>query len=132
MAKLLGAISAYGPKVELKPTAGLEKIAEWMAMRTGLNASEVEMMLREMYEAILYFNLDGTPVKLPGIGTFTPSVDRHGQFKINFRPDVRLKQGINATGKFTGPVRNKERVKLDNAGYKALWDKDHPNDPLEI
>ena len=56
MAKRIQAIAAYGPRVVLKPTAGLEKVAEWMAMRTGLNASEVEMMLREAYEAILYFN----------------------------------------------------------------------------
>jgi hypothetical protein len=29
-------------------------------------------------------------------------------------------------------VHNKSNVGLDNDGFKALWDADHPGDPLEI
>lgn len=101
-------------------------------MRTGLNKSEVMMVLQEMNEATLYFNSQGTPVKLPGVGTFTPSIDREGTFKINFRADMGLKKGINAPGAYTGEVSNKNRIGLDNDGYKELWDADHPDDPLEV
>jgi hypothetical protein len=132
MAKIVQAVNQYGPKVELSPTAQLERVADWMSMRTGLNQSEVQMVLQESNEAILYFNSQGVPVKLPGIGTFTPSVDRDGTFKINFRPDVKLKGQLNAPDGYTGVVLNKSRIGLDNAGYKALWDADHPDDPLEI
>ena len=37
MANLLQAVNKYGPKVELKTTTHLDQVAEWMAMRTGLN-----------------------------------------------------------------------------------------------
>jgi len=91
-----------------------------MAMRTGLNKSEVMMVLQEMNEAILYFNSQGTPVKLPGVGIFTPSIDRKGTFKINFRADMDLKKDINAPDAYTGEVSNKNRIGLDNDGYKEL------------
>jgi nucleoid DNA-binding protein len=132
MARIVEAVRDYGPKVDLNPTAQLEQVADWMAMRTGLNKSEVMMVLQESNEAILYFNSQGTPVKLPGVGTFTPSVDREGTFKINFRADADLKKGINAGDAYKGRVTNKNRIGLDNAGYKALWDADHAGDPLEV
>jgi nucleoid DNA-binding protein len=132
MARIMQAVSAYGPKLQLNPTAQLSQVADWMAMRTGLNKSEVMMVLQELSEAVLYFNGQGTPVKLPGVGTFSPSVDRSGKFKINLRADVALKNGINAPGAYSGQVRNRDRIGLDNAGYKALWDADHPDDPLDV
>ncbi|RLC69511.1 MAG: hypothetical protein DRI81_20380 [Chloroflexi bacterium] len=101
-------------------------------MRTGLNKSEVQMVLQEANDAILYFNSQGTPVKLPGVGTFSPSVNREGAFKINFRTDANLKKRINAPDAYTGTLVNKSRAGLDNAGYKELWDADHPGNPLEV
>lgn len=132
MARIVEAVRDYGPKVGLNPTAQLEQVADWMAMRTGINKSEVQMVLQEANEAILYFNSQGTPVKLPGVGTFTPSVNREGTFKINLRTDTNLKKRINAPDAYTGRMDNKSRVGLDNAGYKELWDADHADDPLEI
>jgi hypothetical protein len=132
MANFLQAINAYGPKVALNPTTQLDAVAKWMAMRTGLNKSEVLMSLQELNEAILYFNSQGTPVKLPGVGTFTPGIDRNGTLKVNFRADMALKNGINTPGAFSGQLHNKQNVGLDNDGYKALWDAEHPDDPLEI
>lgn len=90
------------------------------------------MMLQELNEAILYFNCQGTPVKLPGIGIFSPSIDRSGKLDINLRPDVALRQGINLPRAYSGQIRNRVNIGLDNAGYKSLWDTDHPEDPLEV
>lgn len=132
MARIVQAVSAYGPKLELNATAQLGQVANWMAMRTGLNKSEVMMVLQEMNEAILYFNSQGTPVKLPGVGTFGPSISREGTFKINFRADTSLKNSINAPGAYAGRMANRGRIGLDNAGYKELWDADHPDDPLDV
>lgn len=132
MARIMQAVRDYGPKVKVNPTAQLEQVADWMAMRTGLNKSEVMMVLQEANEAILYFNSQGTPVKLPGVGTFTPSISREGTFKINLRTDMGLKKRLNAPDAYTGTLLNKNRIGLDNAGYKELWDADHPDDPLDV
>ena len=132
MATLLQAVRTYGPKLELGPRAELDELAAWMASRTGLNKSEAMMSFQEMSEMLLAFNNRGVPVKIPGVGTFTPSIDRHGMLKINFRPDPALKKGSNAPNAYKGKITNRERIGLDNDGYKEIWDPDHPDDPLEI
>jgi len=132
MAKLIQAYKAYGPQVELGHTIQLDRVAEWMAMRTGLNKSEIMMTLQEINEAILFFNSQGIPVKLPGVGTFTPSIDGEGVFKVNLRADPALKKGMNSPDRYNGPVTNRENIGLGKADYKALWDTAHPDDPLEI
>lgn len=132
MARLLQAISAYGPKLELNQTAQLNQVVDWMSSRTGLNKSEVMMVLQELNEAILTFNGQGTPVKLPDIGTFSPGIKTDGTFKINFRTDNGLKKGINSPDAYTGRLKNKSNIGLSNEEYKALWDADNPSDPLEI
>jgi hypothetical protein len=40
MARVMRAVREYGPKLEFNPTAQLDQVAKWMAMRTGLNRSE--------------------------------------------------------------------------------------------
>ena len=132
MATLLQAIQAYGPKLTLNQTAGLDKIVEWMSSRTGLNKSEVMMVLQELSEGILFFNRQGTPVKLPGVGTFTPSINRKGTYKVNFRADQALKKGMNAPGAYDGRMQNRGNIGLSNEELKALWDADHPDDPLQF
>ncbi len=132
MATFLQAFRAYGPRIDLDRTAGLETVARWMMMRTGLNHGEILMVLHEISEALVYFNRRGTPVKLEAVGTFTPSVDRHGTYRVRFRADGELKRQLNAPDAFSGEMVNRVNVGLDDAGYKALWDAEHPDDPLDI
>jgi hypothetical protein len=72
MAKLIEALRKFGPKVKLNATLPDEDLADWIAMRTSLMPNEVTMTLQELKAAILYFNQHGTPIKLPGLGKFTP------------------------------------------------------------
>ena len=132
MATLIQAIQAYGPKLILRPTAQLDEIADWMAMRTGVNKSEALMLLQELNEAILYHNRRGTPVKLPGIGIFSPSIKRNGNYRINVRVDSLLKKGINTTNIYIGQMSQREHIGFTNEEFKVMWDAVHPNDPLEL
>ncbi len=132
MTNMLQAVNKYGPKLDLNQTARLREVAEWMSMRTGIKKSEVRLLLEEMSEAIVYFNCKGTPIKLPGVGIFGPSIGRRGTKRINLHNDPVLKNGINAPGAYTGRILNKSRIGLDDQGYKDLWDTDHPDKPLKI
>jgi nucleoid DNA-binding protein len=132
MAKLIQAVRQYGPRVKRNNTVQLEQLAGWIAMRTSLNKSEVTMTLTELFEAVLFFNCQGTPVKMPGLGIFSPSIDRNGKFRINVRTDQALVNGINNPQAFTGTVDNRGNIGLDNAELKFKWDTDHPNDLLEL
>jgi hypothetical protein len=132
MANLLQAVNAYGPKIVLNKTVDLPEVSNWISMRTSVNKSEVQAILQELSDCLLFFNNLGTPVKLSKIGTFTPSVNREGERKLNIRLDVALKRGINDDGDFNANIINKANIGLTNEQYKALWDADHPDDPLEI
>ncbi len=132
MAKLLQAYVEFGPKVRLNPTVGLDQLADFITARTSVNKGEVMMVLSELSAAAIFFNKLGTPIKFPGIGTLTPTIDRTGKFSLKFRADSALKNAINAVGAFTGEIGNAENIGLDNAGYKLLWDAAHPTDPLDI
>ena len=132
MAHLLQAIQAYGPRIQLNQTADLSDVADWISMRSSMNTGEIKAILQELSDCILFFNRRGTPVKLDQIGTFTPSVKRAGVRKINIRMDMSLKNGINEDNKFTAQIVNRNNIDLTDEDYKALWDADHPDDPLEI
>jgi hypothetical protein len=133
MARLIQALREYGPKLELGPTADTQDVLEWIvAHNRFLHKSTLHVALMEIVEALLHFNSQGVPVKLEGLGTFTPTIDRDGAIRHSYRADVEIKQRSNAAGAYTGRIANREHIGLDNAGYKALWDADHPDDPLEI
>jgi hypothetical protein len=132
MANLLQANNTYGPKLDLNQMVELQQVVIWMSSRTGLNKSEVMMVLQELHEGILFFNGQGTPVKLPGVGIFSPGVNRQGTYKINFRADAELKKGINNSYGYQGRIQNKGRAGLTNEEFKVLWDADNPEDPLDI
>lgn len=132
MAKIVQAVRKYGPKVERYRTADLDDVAEWMAGHTGINRSEVVMLVIELHEALLFFNRQGRAVKLPDIGTFSPGLDRQGNLRINFRADVRLKNQFGRWDKYNGRVHHKNRIGWSDAAYKAVWDAEHPDDPLEV
>jgi nucleoid DNA-binding protein len=132
MAKILEAVRDFGPKVKANPTVQLPQLAAWIAMRTSVNKGEVAMILQELNEAVYYFNCQGTPVKLDGIGTFKPSVNRSGEYSINMLPDRTLAKSLNNAAAFTGTVNNKSNIGLTNEAYKTLWDAAHPENPLEV
>ena len=101
-------------------------------MRTGLKKGEVMMVLQEQSEVITHFGKNGTPVKFPSVGSFSPSIERNGEFSVNFREDTALKSGINALNAYRGGLKNRVNIGIDNQRLKELWDAEHPEDPLEL
>ena len=132
MATFIEAYRDFGPRLELNTTATLEDIAELMSMRIGLNAPQVLQALREIGEVIVYLNRQGTPVNLPGVGIFRPSIARDGELRINFRTAPLLRDRINSPNAYRGPIVNREHIGVDDATLKALWDAEHPDDPLTL
>jgi hypothetical protein len=82
MAKIIEAVRDFGPKVKTNQTIQLNQIAAWIVIRTSVNKNEVTMVLQESNEAVLYFNGQGAPVKMDGIGIFKPGINRNGTMRI--------------------------------------------------
>jgi len=129
MAHIVQAVRKYGPRLPYRGTVDMNTLAEWMSDTTGFARPDLVGIITVLHEAILRYNQEGYAVKLPDIGTFSPSIDRHGNVRINFRPDVRLKHQIKF---YEGEIRNKRRIGWSNEEYKEFWDEQHPDDPLEV
>lgn len=128
MAKLIQAVGTYGPRVEVARTVQTRQIAEYIASRTSLNRGEIEGILRELNETIVFFTKQGDAVKLENVGTFTPTIDLGGVLDVGFRLDTGIDGALNAPGAFTGEVANRENVGKSSADLKQLWNTAHPDD----
>jgi hypothetical protein len=130
MASRIAALNHYRPMIDYRKTADWQQVAEYIAMRTGLNRSEIIMVLTELHDAILFYNGQGQGVKLEGLGTYLPNINYQGEFDVAYRMDSRLKRALNA-GTFSGRLRNQQHIGKRLEEIIALWNREHPDDPVE-
>jgi HU domain fused to wHTH, Ig, or Glycine-rich motif len=121
-------LAPYGPRVEVTSTVQTRQIAEYIASRTSFNRSDIEGVLRELNEAIIFFTKQGQAVKLESVGTFTPTIDLGGVLDVGFRLDTSIDGALNAAGVFTGEVGNRENIGKSSADLKQIWNTAHPTD----
>ena len=130
MASRIEAINAYRPKIKLGKRAEMDDLVDFIARSTGLNESGVRQVLLELRDTVLFFNLRGQPVKLEGLGIYTPSIQLDGNYKVGHRADMKLKKGFNAPGKFQGEIQNRENIGKTSDELVAMWNEEHPDDPV--
>jgi hypothetical protein len=131
MAKRILAIKTYCPTIELGDIADVDELAREISGRTTLSSGEVKLVLEELYEAVLFFNRAGRPVRLKGLGIYTPVMKLTGKIQVSHRLDKLLSEGLNVLGKFIAKVKNAENKGKTVAEIVAMWDADNPSDPVE-
>jgi nucleoid DNA-binding protein len=130
MASKIQAVNAYRPKVKLGRTVPLTQLVNYIADRTGLNEGEVSIVLKELRDAVIFFTRQGQGVKIEGLGTYLPKVGLDGTFDVSHRLDRAIKNALNAPGAFGGEIVNRENVGQTADDLVALWNADHPDDPV--
>lgn len=88
IANRLSAIAAYRPRIQLGNTVQKVELARYLADRTGLNEGSVELVIKELRDAIIFFNRAGRAVKIEGLGAYTPGIDLEGAFDVQYRADT--------------------------------------------
>ncbi len=130
MASRISALNHYRPQIEYGETADWHEVAEYIASHTGLGKADIIRVLLELQRAIIYFLLRGHGVKLEGLGTYLPNINYQGVFDVAYRLDRSLKRALNIKGDFKGRIRNKKNIGKDAHEVFALWDQEHPEDPV--
>jgi len=110
MASRIKAINAYRPRIVLGKRVEMDEQVRFIARSTGLNESTIRQVLIEARDTVVFFNLAGRPVKLEGLGTYTPTIDLAGEFSVGHRADTHLKNAFNAPGDFQGEIENRENI----------------------
>ncbi len=130
MANEMHALAAYRPRILQGMTVQRELLVQFIAMATGLSEGEIFHVLLELRDTVAYFNALGQAVKLPGLGTFTPTILLDGSLKVSIRPDKFLSQELNIPKNFNGRIANREHIGKSLAELVALWNAEHPEDPI--
>jgi hypothetical protein len=131
MAHRIQAISAYRPKIDYGDQIDSKRLAEHIQGRTTLSRADVEAVLRELSEAIIFFSTNGNTVKLDGVATFRPEISLDGRFDVNTWLDPAIRKAINVQGAFTGTLINAPNIGMRREDLDALWNAEHPDDPVE-
>ncbi len=130
MASRIKVINALRPHVELDKTVQKGELVEYLAARTGQNEGGVDLGIKELRDAIIFFNRAGRPVKVEGLGTWTPNIGLDGTLDVQYRADTFLTNRLNDAGTFTGNVDNRENVGKEAGELVTKWNADHPDDQV--
>ena len=130
MATRIKAINALRPHIELDKTVQKGELVEYLASRTGQNEGAVDLGIKELRDAIVFFNRAGRSVKVDGLGTWTPNIGLDGALDVQYRADTFLNNRLNDAGTFTGNVNNHENVGKEANELVKKWNTDHPDDPV--
>jgi hypothetical protein len=129
MASRVSALNHYRPQIEYGETADWREVAEFLEERSTLSKADIIAVLTGLQDAVLHFNGQGRGVKLEGLGTYLPNINYRGELDAAHRLDRRLKRGLN-NGSFSGKIRNKRNIGKSAAEVFAMWNAEHPDNPV--
>jgi hypothetical protein len=109
----------------------INEIVDYIADRTGLNTGTILYVMMELRDSLLTYTGMGYSVKLPGLGSYAPTIDKEGTFGVNHTPDKRLLQKLNAPDLFTGDIRNKDMIGKSIDDFIDRWNEEHPEDKVK-
>jgi hypothetical protein len=106
-----------------------EAVIEELVLYTNQSRGSVIGLLAELDGVIERALTEGHIVQLPNGMHFRPTMQRDGTIDVCVRINPDVLQRINA--RFRGRVRNAANMGKSEAEVIALWDEDHPDDPVE-
>ena len=130
MADVIKVFQAYSPKIKIQGMVERNQLEEYIKGRSSLTAGTIRKVLSELQEGLLFFARMGYSVRLEGVGSFSPAIDRKGAFKMNYRPDKNLLEELGH--EFEAKIRNKEMLDKTQEEFIARWNREHPDDPVNI
>jgi hypothetical protein len=129
MASRISAINHYRPQIEYGDTADWREVAEFLESMSTLSKSDVIGVLTGLQDAVIHFNRRGRGVKLEGLGTYLPNINYRGELDVAHRLDKNLKRALN-NGSFGGNIRRRKNIGKSAEEVIALWNAEHPDDPV--
>jgi hypothetical protein len=130
MAHKVQAFATYGPRIKCGSVMEAEEFIEQLVVSTNQSRGSLLAMLAEM-DAISENALkSGRIVKLPNGMTLRPTMKRNGRIEIAVRVNPALTRHVN--NGFRGKITNHANIDKGEAELVELWNRDHPDDPIEL
>ena len=125
-------INEYRPRIEQGVTVQKAELVRVLSRSTGLVEGSIDHVIKELRDHIIQFACTGRAIKIEGIGTFSPTIDRDGNLSISFRPDTALTNGINIPGMFNGKMRNRENIGMPTEVMIVKWNIQYPDNQYTV
>ncbi len=128
MTPLVVALNHYRPQIKFGRTADWKETADLISAMSTVTRTDVIGVLTGLQDAVVYFNSYGRGVKLEGLGTYLPNINYKGELDVAHRLDRGLKRALNRS--FNGTILNKKHIGRTVEEVVALWNAEHPDDPV--
>ncbi len=128
MAQNIQVWSTYGPRITLADPMTKEEVIDNIISATNQSRGSVLAVLAELDVQLESGLKAGRIVHLPNGTHFEPVGKKDGSIDIKVRVNPALDKEVNAG--FRGKWVNHENVGKSEAELIALWNKDHPDDPI--
>ena len=130
MAKRIQAWTEYGPRLELQDALTDDELMRRAVSHTNQSRGSLQAALDEIDVLIEEALRSGQPVQLPNGMHMRPVGHADGSITVDVRLNADLVKRINT--EFGGKWRNADNIGKSEADIVALWNKFHPNDPIEL
>lgn len=98
------------PRIKLRDLVETRELMHYINRRSGFVSSDVIGMMYEFRDVILDFMRDARPVKLEGLGIFSPSIKLDGTINIKFRPDKSFVAELNQSNNLKDYITNRKNL----------------------
>lgn len=130
MAKKIQAWATYGPRIQLGKPMTKEEIIENIVNATNQSRGSVLAVLAELDVQLENGLKSGRIVQMPNGTHFEPIGKKDGSIHIKTRLNPMVTRNVNAG--FRGKWVNAQNIGKTQEEIFALWNADHPDDPLEL
>lgn len=132
MARYVQAVARYGPRVVQGPHARMDELARWIADDADINVHVARLALDELGRVLRFYLRRGSPVLIDGLGRFRVTMGQDMALRLHFAADKDLRSDLSDARAFVGRTEHGERARWTPERYKAEWDAEFPDDPLEL
>ena len=130
MATMIQAVTRYRPRLVHNGTVGVDQLARRMARGSLASESVVRHVLSDLEEQVIHALQLGESARLPGLGRFSMELTRNGVLRPYVRTDVKLRRTLASLDRYHGKILQRENIGLSAADMVALWNAEHPEDPI--
>jgi hypothetical protein len=131
MSKRLVVVNQTRPRIVSRKVVDEETMSGRVSKNTTYHAEEVYSMLRIFTRECIAALQAGETVKLDGLLTISPNMKVGGEVTLTLRPDRGAMAGLNNPTLWTADkVANHANLAKGVDELVALWNKEHPDDPV--
>lgn len=130
MAKKIQMWASIGPRLAVTDPVLPEEVIDMLVQNTNQTRGSILAVLSELDEIILMGLRQGKIVQLPNGTHYQPIGKKDGTVNIRVRTNPRVKKLVNA--EFRGHWLHSENINKTEAEMIAVWNAEHPDDPIEI